>query len=221
MNVFSIIQNTFRKNPYSVLIYPQSPNRPVNNDDRWAISKIIAKNHLPGLSTSAPTYAKSSSKREAKQLRSMVPYCVIPLPASIKCLALQIISSRKAEERRFHIRERLSICQRWSPDGFPGVKVTWAMSARMPFSLFLNVGGNNDNIAKLMISPAAEFPFTVIANMLFVDPGAMFVFRETLTCFQVVWEPVMETFWEFKIVPALSCRLMTKLPRNLEAVWNR
>jgi hypothetical protein len=60
------------------------------------------------------------------------------------------------------------------------------MSTLIPFSLFLKVGGNNESIAKWILSPAAEFPSTVIVNIFAVESAAILALRNTWTCFQVV-----------------------------------
>jgi hypothetical protein len=101
------------------------------------------------------------------------------------------------------------------------IRRTSAMSTLIPFSLFLKVGGNNESIAKWILSPAAEFPSTVIVNMFAVESATILASRNTWTCFHVVWDPVTPTACLASIVPPLFCNPTFRVPLNRESVWNR
>jgi hypothetical protein len=93
------------------------------------------------------------------------------------------------------------------------------MSTLIPFSLFLKVGGNNESIAKWILSPVAEFPSTVIVNIFAVESAAILLAsRNTWTCFQVVWDPVTPTACIANIVPPLFCNPTFRVPLNGESV---
>ena len=75
------------------------------------------------------------------------------------------------------------------------------MSALIPFGLFLNVGGNNDSIAKLIVCPAALAASTEIVNKLLLFPGVVVGDSSTVACLQVVWDPDTGTFAEARTWP--------------------
>ncbi len=58
---------------------------------------------------------------------------------------------------------------------------TLAISTRIPFGLFLNVGGNNENIAKLIVWPEAAVPSTVTVKIFAVDAGVVLGLNLALT----------------------------------------
>lgn len=63
---------------------------------------------------------------------------------------------------------------------------TSARSTRIPFGLFLNVGGNKENIAKKAVSPAAFLPSRVTWKVLFVSVADAVGLSCAENCFQVV-----------------------------------
>lgn len=97
---------------------------------------------------------------------------------------------------------------------------TSAISIRMPFALFLNVGGNNESIANL-IAFASPCPSTEIPNRLASDPDTIFVLSVTCTAFQAVCAPEMGTRCVAKMVPTPSCNVTTREPLKLLAAGNR
>jgi hypothetical protein len=72
---------------------------------------------------------------------------------------------------------------------------------RRPLALPLNVGGNRENIAKLIVSPLALAPSTVTMKLLAVEAGLEAGDRDTSTCVQVVVEPETWTDALAKTVP--------------------
>lgn len=67
------------------------------------------------------------------------------------------------------------------------------MSTLKPFARLLNVGGNKENMAKLIICPAALAPSNMIANLFAVDAGEEVGVKDTATCFHVVCDELMGT----------------------------
>jgi hypothetical protein len=77
--------------------------------------------------------------------------------------------------------------------------LTEAISARMPLTLPLKVGGNNENIPKLTVWPAAAAPSNATTNLLFVfDAPTVEVVNLKLTLVQEVWAPEIGTSVEAK-----------------------
>lgn len=73
------------------------------------------------------------------------------------------------------------------------IAVTVAISTRIPFGLFLNVGGNKEKSAKCTVWPDAAAPSRVTVK-LFAVVGAEAVGRRvTLTCVHAVLAAVMGT----------------------------
>jgi hypothetical protein len=60
------------------------------------------------------------------------------------------------------------------------------MSARIPFALFLNVGGKRESMAKLIVCPLAAAPSNVIVKRFAVEDGVVDGLKVTVTCFHAV-----------------------------------
>lgn len=63
----------------------------------------------------------------------------------------------------------------------------------MPFSRSLKVGGNNENMAKLMVSPATSAPSNVTVKLFAVEFGDTVGVRRSVIRCQVVWDPLTGT----------------------------
>ena len=95
-----------------------------------------------------------------------------------------------------------------------------AISVRIPFALFLNVGGKRENMAKLIVCPDAAVPSTVTAKTLVRLVVPVLGVKEAVTCFQAVWLPESWTVAEPKTWPEEDWRATTALPLKLELVGN-
>lgn len=102
------------------------------------------------------------------------------------------------------------------------VGFTSAISIRMPFSLPLKVGGNNECIAKwITSSPVVVEPFggvesTVTTNLFSVDPGVVLGVNVVFICFQVLCDPEMANVRESSTVPAESWSASVSFPLKLD-----
>ena len=67
------------------------------------------------------------------------------------------------------------------------------MSILRPFSRPLKVGGNKENIAKLMVWLAALAPSNVIVKLFAVDAGKDVGVKDTLIWSHVVYVPLIGT----------------------------
>lgn len=95
------------------------------------------------------------------------------------------------------------------------------MSILIPLGLFLKVGGNNENMAKWIVSPDASSPLTV-RTKLFVSAAAEIVGLILVSiCAQLVCEPTSVTLVAPKIAPVASCKERVADPLNDEEVGKR
>lgn len=67
------------------------------------------------------------------------------------------------------------------------------MSTRIPFGLFLNVGGNNEKRAKCTVWPDAAAPSNVTVKLFAVEGAVVVGRRVTLTRFHAVLAAVIGT----------------------------
>lgn len=95
------------------------------------------------------------------------------------------------------------------------------MSARIPFGLFLNVGGNRENSEKKMVSPEAASPSRVMVNELFVFAALDVGLSVTKNLVQLVAE-APETSWEDEAstVPSSATSDAVRLPLKVEPSAN-
>ena len=100
-------------------------------------------------------------------------------------------------------------------------RLTSAMSTRMPFGLFLYVGGKRENIAKLMVCPAAAPPSTETKKVLARSEAEDVGRNERFTWAQVVWEPLTVAVADPRVAPLLERRPTVTVPENEEAVGKR
>ena len=98
------------------------------------------------------------------------------------------------------------------------------MSILMPLGLFLNVGGNNENMAKLMVVAvlcAAPVGWIVTTNRLFVSDALEVGRSGNCTCAHCVREPRTLTEPEASTFPAFVCSAMLSFPVKLEVDGKR
>lgn len=101
--------------------------------------------------------------------------------------------------------------QRWLTRS-PFTCRTSAMSIRIPFGLSLYVGGNNENMAKFTISPAASEPLMVTKKLLFVFDAELEGVSVRKTFAHDVCEPSMVVEFEAKTSPVSDSRPTVRVP---------
>ena len=95
------------------------------------------------------------------------------------------------------------------------------MSTRMPFALFLNVGGKSENIAKWTVCPEAGPPSTETKKLLSRADVEVVGLKDRLTCTQDVWVPLRVVVAEPRMVPLLERRPTVAVPEKDEDVGKR
>ena len=132
-----------------------------------------------------------------------------------------VISTRKAEEPRIHRSQCLTTSLSGvTPNPLPG-PLTSAMSIRIPFSLPLYVGGNSENIAKWIVSPAASVPFIVTTKLLLVFAAEFEGARVRDTLAHFVCVPLIIVEFDARISPEEDWRPMVSIPEYDDAFGNR
>jgi hypothetical protein len=94
------------------------------------------------------------------------------------------------------------------------------MSTRIPFGLFLKVGGNKENSAKLTVCPDAAAPSRVTVKLFAVEDAEAVGRRVTLTSVHSVLAAEIGTEAETSDFPVAVCRPTVTLPLNAEVVGN-
>lgn len=156
--------------------YSRRP-RPLQNDVRCSHPRTNKQSAL-GVNVAPVARAAGSVEERANG--------GVPLPARSGSLAFEVIATGEAEERRAHLYQSLPATghDELLPEE-PQMEVrTSAMSMRMPFGRFLKVGGNSENMAKLIVVPAA--PSTETTNKLLLSEADLVGLRGRLTCCQEV-----------------------------------
>lgn len=95
------------------------------------------------------------------------------------------------------------------------------MSTRIPFGLFLKVGGKSENMAKLMVWPAAAAPSIETKKTLLRFGAVLVGLKLRLTCVHFVFEPRSVVVAEPKTVPELDRSPTVTVPENDEEAGNR
>lgn len=98
---------------------------------------------------------------------------------------------------------------------------TSAMSTRIPFALFLNVGGKSENRAKLMVWPAAAAPSIETKKTLLVLGAELVGLNLRLTCVHFVVVPRRVVVAEPKTVPEVDRSPIVTGPEKDDDVGNR
>ena len=91
----------------------------------------------------------------------------------------------------------------------------------MPFGLFLYVGGNSENSAKLTVCPAASDPFRVTTKLLFVFVAELDGTNNREMFAHDVCEPSMVVEFEAKTSPESDCKLTVRLPEYEDSFGKR
>lgn len=91
----------------------------------------------------------------------------------------------------------------------------------MPFGWSLYVGGNKENIAKLIVSPAAAAPSTVTKNVLLLSDALAVGCSVRNTCFHVVCAPLMVVEFDASIVPDEELSPRVRMPEKADALGKR
>jgi hypothetical protein len=123
-------------------------------------------------------------------------YCCIPLPSSGCGLTLEIVTSWKTEEGRSHFLKGLTTKIFRYNKRRDTKHCTSAISTRIPFARFLNVGGNKENMAKLIVCPDAEAPSKVTVKRFVRALAEVLGVKVTMTCFHAVCWPERTTVAE-------------------------
>ena len=95
------------------------------------------------------------------------------------------------------------------------------MSIRIPFSLPLYVGGNNENIAKWIVSPAASVLFSVTTKLLLVSIAVCEGVRVRDTFAQLVCVPLIIVELDARTSPAEDWRPTVSIPEYDDAFGKR
>lgn len=102
------------------------------------------------------------------------------------------------------------------------IKVSLAPTKEVdnPLTLLLKVGGNTDNIAKLIVNPAAAGPLRVMLNQLLLFGGAFAGVKVVVTCSQVVCVPFIGIDAEPKDKPEAVWKPTAAFPVKLDVCGN-
>ena len=103
----------------------------------------------------------------------------------------------------------------------PSHNPTSAMSILMPFGRFLYVGGNSENIAKWIVSPAASEPLIVTKKLLLLFDALYDGVSSSAICFQIVWLPLIVVEFDANTPPAEDSRPNVSFPAKVDELGKR